>query len=124
MAVPVDQRLALIASAHPVDLEAGARVAGSRFAYLKGPLVLLALGLVRWALELLGGHGFEPVIPPVLVREEALYGTGMLPDTEQQLYRVPEDDIYLAGTSEVPLASLHADEILAGPELPRRYAGF
>ena len=107
-----------------VDLEAGARVAGSRFAYLKGPLVLLELALVRWALELLGERGFEPVIPPVLVREEALYGTGFLPDTEQQLYRVPEDDLYLAGTSEVPLASLHAGQMLAEDVLPLRYAGF
>ncbi|MDQ4048679.1 MAG: serine--tRNA ligase [Actinomycetota bacterium] len=107
-----------------VDLEAGARVAGSRFAYLKGPLVLLELALVRWSLELVGGHGFEPVVPPVLVREEALYGTGFLPDTEQQIYRVPEDDLYLAGTSEVPLASLHAGEMLAEEHLPLRYAGF
>ena len=97
-----------------MDLEAGARVAGSRFAYLKGPLVLLELALVRWALERLGEKGFEPVIPPVLVREEALFGTGFLPDTEQQIYRVPDDDLYLAGTSEVPLASLHAGEILDG----------
>ncbi len=107
-----------------VDLEAGARVAGSRFAYLRGPLVLLELALVRWALELLGERGFEPVMPPVLVREEALYGTGFLPDTEQQLYRIPEDDLYLAGTSEVPLASLHAGQMLAEEELPLRYAGF
>ena len=106
-----------------VDLEAGARVAGARFAYLKGPLVLLELALVRWALEVLGGHGFVPVVPPVLVREEALYGTGFLPDTEQQIYRVPDDDLYLAGTSEVPLASLHAGEMLAEDDLPRRYAG-
>ena len=94
-----------------VDLEAGARVAGSRFAYLKGPLVLLELALVRWALEALAEQGFAPVIPPVLVREEALFGTGFLPDTEQQIYRVPDDDLYLAGTCEVPLASLHAGEI-------------
>jgi seryl-tRNA synthetase len=107
-----------------IDLEAGARVAGSRFAYLKGPLVLLELALVRWTMELLEGKGFVPVIPPVLVREEAMLGTGFLPDTEQQIYRVPDDDLYLAGTSEVPLASLHAGEILAGDELPRRYAGF
>jgi len=107
-----------------VDMEAGARVAGSRFAYLKGPLVMLEFALVRWALELLGGKGFEPVIPPVLVREEALYGTGFLPDTEQQLYALPEDELYLAGTSEVPLASLHAGQILPGDELPLRYAGF
>ncbi len=106
-----------------VDLEAGARVAGARFAYLKGPLVLLELALVRWSLEVLGGHGFVPVVPPVLVREEALYGTGFLPDTEQQIYRVPDDDLYLAGTSEVPLASLHAGEMLAEDDLPRRYAG-
>jgi seryl-tRNA synthetase len=107
-----------------VDLEAGARVAGSRFAYLKGPLVMLELALVRWALEELSGHGFEPVIPPVLVREEALVGTGQLPDTEQQIYRVPEDDLYLVGTSEVPLASLHAGQVLEEAGLPRRYAGF
>ena len=107
-----------------VDMEAGARVAGSRFAYLKGPLVLLELALVRWALELLGGKGFEPVIPPVLVREEALYGTGMLPDTEQQIYAVADDELYLAGTAEVPLASLHAGQILEEDALPIRYAGF
>jgi seryl-tRNA synthetase len=107
-----------------VDLEAGARVAGARFAYLKGPLVMLEFALVRWALELLEGKGHVPVIPPVLVREEALFGTGFLPDTEQQIYRVPDDDLYLAGTSEVPLASLHAGEILASDALPLRYAGF
>jgi seryl-tRNA synthetase len=107
-----------------IDMEAGARVAGSRFAYLKGDLVLVELGLVRWALELLRGKGFEPVVPPVLVREEALYGTGFLPDTEQQIYRLADDPLYLTGTSEVALASLHAGEILDGERLPLRYAGF
>ena len=106
------------------DMERGARVSGSRFLYLKGPLVLLELALVRWAMDVLGSHGFMPVIPPVLVREEALYGTGMLPDTEQQLYKIPEDELYLVGTSEVPLASMHADEILDEDALPIRYAGF
>src|SRR3954451_2652532 len=105
-----------------VDMEAGARLSGSRFAYLRGPVVMLELALVRWALELLSDRGFEPVVPPVLVREEALYGTGFLPDTEQQIYRLPEDDLYLAGTSEVALASLHQGEILDA--VPRRYAGF
>jgi seryl-tRNA synthetase len=105
-------------------MEAGARVAGSRFAYLKGDLVLLELALVRWVLELLRPHGFEPVIPPVLVREDALYGTGFLPDTEQQIYRLGDDPLYLAGTSEVALASLHAGEILPEERLPLRYAGF
>jgi seryl-tRNA synthetase len=107
-----------------VDMESGAKLSGSRFAYLRGPLVMLEFALVRWAMEVLSGHGFEPVIPPVLVREEALYGTGFLPDTEQQIYRVADDDLYLAGTSEVALASIHREEILAGDSLPRRYAGF
>ena len=107
-----------------IDTEAGARVSGSRFVYLKGPLVRLEFALVQWALAQLEGQGLVPVIPPVLVREPALFGTGMLPDTEQQLYRVPEDDLYLVGTSEVPLASLHGGQILAADELPLRYAGF
>jgi seryl-tRNA synthetase len=108
-----------------VDMESGAKLSGSRFAYLRGPLVMLEFALVRWAMELLSGHGFEPVIPPVLVREEALYGTGFLPDTEQQIYRVADDDLFLVGTSEVALASIHRDEILEGADpLPRRYAGF
>jgi seryl-tRNA synthetase len=107
-----------------LGLEEGARVAGSRFAYLKGPLVRLEFALVQWALDLLGERGFTPVVPPVLVREQALYGTGFLPDTEQQIYSVPDDELFLAGTSEVPLASLHAGEILAPGTLPLRYAGF
>jgi seryl-tRNA synthetase len=107
-----------------IDMEAGAQVAGSRFAFLRGDLVLLELALVRWGLEVLGGHGFEPVIPPVLVREQALFGTGFLPDTEQQIYRLADDPLYLAGTSEVALASLHAGQILDGDALPLRYAGY
>jgi seryl-tRNA synthetase len=107
-----------------IDMEAGARVAGSRFAYLKGDMVLLEMALVRWAMERLGTHGFTPVIPPVLVREEALFGTGFLPDTEQQIYRLADDPLYLAGTSEVALASLHTGEILDAGRLPVRYAGF
>jgi seryl-tRNA synthetase len=107
-----------------IDMEAGARVAGSRFAYLRGDLVLLELALVRWALDVLVAEGCEPVIPPVLVREEALFGTGMLPDTEQQIYSLPEDSLFLAGTSEVPLASLHAQQVLDAARLPLRYAGY
>ena len=105
-----------------IDMERGARLSGSRFAYLRGALARLELALVSWAMDHLGGHGFEPVIPPVLVREDALYGTGFLPDTEQQIYHLPADDLYLVGTSEVALASLHAGEIV--DELPLRYAGF
>ncbi|HEX5620100.1 MAG TPA: serine--tRNA ligase, partial [Solirubrobacteraceae bacterium] len=107
-----------------INAEAGARVAGSRFVYLMGDLVLLELALVRWGMSVLDRHGFTPVIPPVLVREEALFGTGFLPDTEQQIYRLPDDDLFLVGTSEVPLASLHAGEILDEGVLPLRYAGF
>jgi seryl-tRNA synthetase len=107
-----------------IDIERAARMSGSRFAYLRGELVMLELSLVRYVLEKLSGEGFEPVIPPVLVREQALYGTGFLPDTEQQIYKLPDDDLYLVGTSEVALASLHREETLAGDELPRRYAGF
>jgi seryl-tRNA synthetase len=105
-------------------MEHAAKVSGSRFAYLRGDLVLVELALVRYAMEKVIAEGFEPVIPPVLVRERALYGTGFLPDTEQQIYRLADDDLYLVGTSEVPLASLHAGEILPGDGLPRRYAGF
>ncbi len=107
-----------------IDMERAARLSGSRFAYLLGDLVMVEFALVRFALEKLRSEGFVPVIPPVLVRERALYGTGFLPDTEQQIYRLPEDDLYLVGTSEVALASLHDDEILSQDELPARYAGF
>ncbi|MHB8241426.1 MAG: serine--tRNA ligase [Solirubrobacteraceae bacterium] len=107
-----------------IDMDRGANLSGSRFAYLKGDLVMLELALVRWVLEALRGHGFEPVIPPVLVRERALYGTGFLPDTEQQIYSLPEDELFLVGTSEVALASLHDGEILDAERLPIRYAGF
>jgi seryl-tRNA synthetase len=107
-----------------IDMDRAARLSGSRFAYLKGDLVLLELALVRWTLEKLRAHGFEPVIPPVLVRERALYGTGFLPDTEQQIYGLPEDDLYLLGTSEVALASLHDGELIDAERLPLRYAGF
>jgi|SRR5579863_1005664 len=107
-----------------IDMERGAALSGSRFAYLRGGLVLLEFALVQYALSKLVPQGFEPVIPPVLVRERALIGTGMLPDTEQQIYQLPNDDLYLVGTSEVALASLHRDEILDAADLPRRYVGF
>ncbi len=107
-----------------IDMEAGARLSGARFAYLKGDLVRLELAIVQYTLAKLGDEGFTPVIPPVLVRERALFGTGFLPDTEQQIYRLEEDDLYLVGTSEVALASLHDGEILDAGDLPLRYAGF
>jgi len=107
-----------------IDTERAARLSGSRFGYLLGPAVFLEFGLVRFAFDRLAERGFTPVVPPVLVREQALYGTGFLPDTEQQIYKLADDELYLVGTSEVPLAGLHMDEILATDQLPLRYAGF
>ena len=107
-----------------IDMEAAARLSGSRFAYLRGDLVLLELALVRFAIELARGEGHEPVVPPVLVREEALEGTGFLPGDRDQIYEIPRDDLFLTGTSEVALAGLHAEEILDPGSLPLRYCGF
>jgi seryl-tRNA synthetase len=107
-----------------IDLERAARTSGSRFVYLLGPSVWLQWALVRYALDVLAERGFEPVIPPVLVREEAMFGTGFLPTDEAQIYVTRDDELYLVGTSEVPLAALHMDEILEPESLPRRYAGY
>ena len=107
-----------------LDLERGARLSGSRFAYLLGPSVFLELALVRYCLDVLAPHGFTPVSPPVLVRQEAMYGTGFFPTDQAQIYKTEEDDLYLVGTSEVSLAGLHQGEILDAAALPRRYAGF
>jgi len=107
-----------------IDMERAAKVSGTRFGFLKGDVVLLELALVRWALDRLAVRGFRPVVPPVLVRSDALYGTGFFPADREQVYAVPEDDLYLVGTSEVPLAAMHADEILEADRLPVRYAGF
>lgn len=107
-----------------IEMEAAARLSGSRFAYLKGDLVLLELALVRFAIELVRAEGHEPVVPPVLVREEALEGTGFLPGDRDQIYEIPKDELFLVGTSEVALAGLHADEILDAEALPLRYCGF
>jgi seryl-tRNA synthetase len=107
-----------------IEMEKAAKLSGSRFAYVKGDLVMLELALVRFALDLVRAEGHEPVVPPVLVREEALVGTGFLPGDRDQIYEVPKDDLFLVGTSEVALAGLHADEILEAEALPLRYAGF
>jgi seryl-tRNA synthetase len=107
-----------------LDSERGARTSGSRFVYLLGDIVHVQFALVRHALEVLEDRGFAPVIPPVLVREEAMYGTGFLPTDAVNLYVTTEDDLYLVGTSEVPLAALHLGEILDEAELPRLYAGY
>ena len=107
-----------------IDTERAAKVSGSRFVYRMGSTALLELALYRFALDRLVTHEFVPVLPPVLVREEAMYGTGFLPTDEVNIYRVERDELYLAGTSEVPLAALHAGEALAADALPLHYAGF
>jgi len=107
-----------------IEMEKAAELSGSRFAYLKGDLVVLELALVRFAIDLVRAEGHEPVVPPVLVREEALQGTGMFPGDRDQIYEVPKDELFLTGTSEVALAGLHAGEILAAAELPLRYCAF
>ena len=106
------------------DMERAARLSGSRFGYLIGDTALLAFALYRAALDHLTRNGFTPVLTPVLVREEAMYGTGFFPTEKSNIYALPEDDLYLTGTSEVALAGLHTGEILEGDELPLRYAGF
>jgi seryl-tRNA synthetase len=107
-----------------VDTERAAKVSGSRFAYRKGDFALAELALYRFALDRLAGKGFVPVLPPVLVREEAMYGTGFLPTDKVNLYHLVEDGLYLTGTSEVGLAALHMDETLELEALPLHYAGF
>ena len=107
-----------------LDVEKASEVSGSRFAYLFGDLVKIEFNLVSWALNKLSEKGFTPTVPPVVVRENALYGTGFFPDDAEQVYEIPNDDLYLVGTSEVPLAALHTNEIINLEELPLRYAGF
>jgi seryl-tRNA synthetase len=106
-----------------IEIEKAAEASGSRFAYLLGDLVLVELALIRYAVELLGERGFTPVVPPVLVREEALFGTGFFPGEREMIYEIPKDELFLVGTSEVSLAALHAGEIVDADELPLRYAG-
>jgi seryl-tRNA synthetase len=107
-----------------LDVERGARTSGSRFVYLLGDIVHVQFALVRHALDALVARDFVPVIPPVLVREEAMFGSGFLPTDEVNIYVTAPDDMYLVGTSEVSLAALHAGEILDGGDLPIRYAGY
>ncbi len=119
---PVQDHVDLAQAFGWIDLERAARVSGSRFVYRIGDVALLELALYRFALDRLGQRGFTPVLPPVLVREEAMYGTGFFPTDEVNIYAVERDGLYLVGTSEVSLAALHMGEILE--DLPLRYAGY
>src|SRR5437763_6433301 len=107
-----------------IDLPRAAKVSGARFAYRIGDVALLELALYRFALDRLVNRGFTPVLPPVLVREGAMYGTGFFPTDEVNIYAVERDELFLVGTSEVPIAAMRADEILAEDDLPLRYAGY
>jgi seryl-tRNA synthetase len=104
------------------DMDRAARISGARFGFLVGDTARVALALYRFALDRLVDEGFTPVVPPVLVREEAMYGTGFFPSDKNDYYAIPEDGLYLVGTSEVPLIGLHMGEIL--DELPIRYCAF
>ncbi len=107
-----------------IDMARGARLSGSRFAYRIGDVALAEMAIYRFVLDKLAAKGFLPVLPPVLVGERAMYGTGFLPTEASNLYHLEKDDLYMTGTSEVALAGIHADERLEEPDLPARYAAF
>jgi len=107
-----------------IDTERGAKVAGSRSYYLTGSGAMLEFALVNYAISSALKNGFTPVIPPVLVNPSAMEGTGFLGQAAENVYRIEKDDVYLVGTSEVPLAAMHMDEILPADKLPMRYAGY
>jgi seryl-tRNA synthetase len=112
-----------LAAAHGwIDVERGAKVSGSRFVYRVGDVALLEMALYQWALRRIVAQGHTPILPPVLVRDEAMYGTGFFPSDKGDYYEVPEDGLYLAGTSEVPAAAFHGGEELDG--LPLRYVAY
>src|SRR5207244_59758 len=121
---PVKDHLDLAQPFGWIDMERAAKVSGSRFAYRTGDLAVLELALYRYALDRLVQKGFVPVLPPVLVREDAMYGTGFLPTDEVNLYRVERDELYLTATAAVGLASMHMEDILDAHTLPIRYVGF
>ncbi len=107
-----------------VDSERGAEASGSRFAYLMGDAVLVEFALVQWVLGRLVAEGFTPVVPPVLVREHVMEEAGFFPTDRNQVYDLPDDELFLVGTSEVPLSALNRNALLAADALPIRYAGF
>jgi len=107
-----------------IEMEKASEASGSRFAYLMGDLVFVEMALVRMILDLLRDEDMTAVVPPVLVREGPLFGTGFFPGEREMIYEVPKDELFLVGTSEVSLAALHAGEIMGAGDLPRRYAGY
>ena len=120
---PVRDHLDLAREHGWIEMEKAGAASGARFAYLLGDLVMVELALIRFAVDRVRAEGFEPVVPPVLVREGPLHGTGFFPAERDTIYEVERDELFLVGTSEVPLAALHAGEIVDGERLPIRYAG-
>jgi seryl-tRNA synthetase len=121
---PLRDHVDLGAALGVLDVERAAKVSGSRFGFIMGDLAMMEFALVRYAMDNLVGYGFTPMIPPVLVREQALFGTGFFPGAAEQVYAIEEDDLFLVGTSEVPIAAFLADEILDEGRLPIRFAGY
>jgi len=107
-----------------LDIERAAKISGARFGLLKGAAVDLEFAIVNYCMESLKKEGFVPVVTPALVNEKTMFGTGFLPRGEKDIYKIERDDLYLVGTSEVPLAAMHMDEILKEDSLPLKYAGF
>jgi seryl-tRNA synthetase len=122
--VPPRDHLEISSPAGWIDMARGARTSGSRFAYRIGDVALAEMALFRFALDRITAQGFLPVLPPVLVSERAMYGTGYLPTDAHNLYVLEQDGLYLAGTSEVALAAIHMDERLEEEQLPERYTAF
>src|SRR5215218_2672151 len=107
-----------------IDFDAGAKTTGSKFYFLRGDAVLLELGLIRYAMDLLMEYGYQPTTTPDLARDQMLIGTGFIPrGPETQIYSVEESDLSLIATAEITLAGQHAEEIIAEADLPLRYAG-
>jgi seryl-tRNA synthetase len=107
-----------------LDEERAAKISGSRFVFLKNEAVILEMALIQYVLKILTGKGFTPLLPPILVKEKAMYGTGFLPVEKTQYYKTELDDLFLIGTSEVPLCAYHSDEFLDVDLLPLKYAAF
>ncbi|MEA2113550.1 MAG: serine--tRNA ligase [Patescibacteria group bacterium] len=107
-----------------INVARAAKVSGTRFGYLKGGAVLMEFALVQLAFDVLGGEGFIPVVPPVMLKEEPMWGMGYLDRGADEVYYLAKDNLYLAGTSEQPIGAMHKDEIFNGKELPKRYVGF
>ena len=120
---PVRDHVEIAEAMGGLDFDQAAKISGARFAYLIGPIARLQFALISFVVDRVEREGFTPVVPPVMVREEAMYGTGFFPTDRASIYALADDDLFLVGTSEVPLAGLGLDRIFSDDELPLRVAG-